>query len=151
MFKAIFNKLFPEATLIELAVISLLILAAVGYFFYSQNKIQSLQATALTYQVQVAQDKDTIAGLTKDVAQIQSINKDLNIKTAANTQQAMILDNKLMKLADAAKKNPGAVEKIINQATKDRFRCFALATGSPPLKNEVNKVCPQLLPVVKSK
>lgn len=116
-----------------------------GYFFWSQKKISNQADTISKYETAIDLQNKTINNLHADIEQIKKINNDLIKIERESAANASELSDKLRKLESVAKTNPSVVEKIINDAAKDRNRCFEIATGSPLKENEENAVCPHFV------
>ncbi len=115
------------------------------YVSYLTNKVDSLSGQLVKQQIIVGEQEKTIVTLNGSIEEMKEINRHINEITRQAQEQERKLVDSLAKLEDAAVAKPSLVEKIINQASRDRLRCFELATGAEQEKNERNRVCPQLL------
>jgi len=117
-----------------------------SYFLYSQHVIKSLNKQAVTYEISIEQQKKTIDSLKVDVELIKRLNTELaSINTTSSVNAAKLADT-LTKLERTATTRPTLVEHFINEAVKDRNRCFEIATGSQITeKDEKNRVCPHFV------
>ena len=80
-----------------------------------------------------------------DIDKIKDISADLvNVERESAINSADLSD-KIQGLGRIAKGRPTLVERLVNKASRERVRCFALATGSVAEENEINKTCPHLL------
>ena len=142
-FLAFFKSLNPFAwALIALMIVSGLFF---GYFKYSQYKFEVYQSEISSLKVSNDALKNQVDTMKVDFAKIRDINNTLVAQERENNKALEDLRVKLNKLEGATAGKPGLVEKIVNKASDERNRCFALATGAKPLKNEKNRVCPNLL------
>ena len=124
---------------------TLFALAFGGYFWYSQNVIANLNREVAAKDLALEENKKLIQNLKIDVEDIKTVNKELaNIEREATANAAEQAD-KLRDLEEIVNKKPKIVQDLVNQATVNRLRCFELATGAAPKKDEVNKTCPHLL------
>ena len=115
------------------------------YFTYSQHEMKVLNQTIATQTIALKSQTLVIAQLKKDAVDIQATNAKLSTIVDVQTLQSKILQNKLNKLQGISTKKASLLQKLINDASKQRTRCIALATGAVPMKDETNRVCPQLL------
>lgn len=127
---------------IALAVVVLISGAAIKYELV-QIENQQTKITALT--ISNEEQKLAIVQLQADTKHIQEVNNQLLGIERGDDNEAVKLSGTLQKLKDAAVKNPALVEAAINKASLDRNRCLSLVTGAPKLKDEKNRVCPQVL------
>lgn len=109
----------------------------------------------------VAEQQQVIDNQKRDIDELKISNETLTFaieaqqKTIAaiewrQRQNSKALDTLRRKFSEndigkLAKEKPALVEGIINNAVKDRTRCFALITGAEKVENEVNSQCAQLL------
>lgn len=115
------------------------------YFSYSQKEIKNLNNTITMQEIAIKSKDNEIKTLKDDTKRIQEINKEISETKDKSSEQYRKLSDTLTKLDRVHTSKAGLLEKIINQASKDRTRCFELAMGVKPLKDEKNRVCPQLL------
>lgn len=132
-------------TLILFCLIGLMVLGFTGYFYWAQSKIDNQTKQLLTYEISLKNQESIISKLNRDIGKIKEINTNLTKIERDSTQNASLLADNLLEIEKLSKTNlPEAEAKIIN-LSKDRIRCFEFATGSLPIKNEKNTVCPHLL------
>jgi uncharacterized protein HemX len=117
-----------------------------AYFFYSQYEIKNLNNLVQAQKTDILAQDDYINQLQKDAKDIQVANQTLSQVIESQNSQTQVLENKLNALKGTPAQKMAALEKIINLASTQRMRCIAIATGAVPVKNETNKVCPQLMP-----
>lgn len=139
-----FIKGFSPTTWL-IIVMGVLMAVSVVYFKYSQNTIKNLQSQVVLLKVSLETEKKHVKQLESDIILIQKITQDLTSVERKNSKIENDLARKLLKLESVAKAKPQLVENLINNASKERNRCLELSTGSKPVKNEKNSVCPQLL------
>jgi len=126
--------------------VSLITLGSVsaGYFWYSQDKIASLEEVNVELKLTNELNKDTIETLQENYKELKTVHTTLEnaFKTASN--QNKLLEEKINKhdLNLLANKKPTLVEKRINKATNNVFLCFEYLSGavlSEEEKNELKK------------
>lgn len=101
------------------------------YYYYSQNKINTLNQYKTQYE-------ELIVKYNKDIADLKSkYDSQLNAERLGFDSYRKQCDV-LRKLDNAAKHKPTRVEKLINDASKKRIECFAAATGD---RSKVNDLC----------
>lgn len=104
----------------KIILLGILIAAVVGYFYYSQTKISSLNSLVAEQAITIATQEQTIVEIKKIVTkQINALNQ-LNESNSTLNKEKDELVNKLIKhdLEELSKAKPGLVEKRINDATK---------------------------------
>jgi len=116
-----------------------------AYFNWSQHQLKLNAGKLAAYEISIQEQEKTITELFKNIEDIKAVSNRLTDIERNNFSQSQKLNQTLSKLENVAAARPGLVENLINNAAKDRNRCFALATGAVPEKNEKNRVCPQLL------
>ena len=116
---------------LKLIIIGLLVSAAVGYFYYTQNKIQSLTALNAQliqqneqYKLAVSELEGAMRRQSQMAAQYSEESREA--QKLANEALASIDDNNLELLSFS---KPGLVERRVNSATKKLFE---------GIENEVN-------------
>lgn len=132
------------ASYMTIALVVLVLLLG-GLLAWNKHELKLEAQKNIALQISVDQLNKIVASQKADISKIQQINQQLTDSERADSQQEVSLAGKLGKLDKVAKKKPGLVTKIINKASDERNRCFALATGAKPVKNEKNSVCPQLV------
>jgi hypothetical protein len=90
-----------------------------------------------------------------DIAQIQSINADLQNQNEKQKQDVATLAKKFDKrdLGVVAAEKPELVERLVNRGSKNAIRCLEIASGSPLTETEknaktpteANRECPNLI------
>lgn len=133
-----------------LIVIGVVFSMMTAYFFYAQHEMKNMEQTIEAQKIQILSETTVIAQMKKDALDIKTANQKLSQIVQADQAQQNILETKLESLNGTPTKNAQQLQIAINQASANRTRCLALATGAAPLKNEVNKLCPQLLPQKKT-
>ena len=123
-----------------------MILGFTGYFYWSQAKIEKQGKEILAYEITVQSQQTALEQLGVDVETIKTINKELAEIERDSAAASAALADTLRKLENTANARPTLVERLINNASRDRNRCFELATGATPLETDRdNRVCPQLV------
>lgn len=130
-----------------IAGIAVLILGFAGYFYWSQSKIEDLVKAKVAYEITIQTQQQALQQLGVDIEVIKQVNAELAEIERDNADAASKLADKLSQLKEIVKEKPGIVQDLVNKASKERNRCFALATGAKPEKKETNSVCPHLLKV----
>lgn len=116
---------------LKLILIGFLVTSAIGYFYYSQNKIQSL--TTLNAQLVQQNEQYKLALLEVESAMRKQSQMASQYSEQARTAQLLAnealsaIDNNNLELLSFAK--PGLIEKRINDATKKLFE---------GIENEIN-------------
>ena len=96
----------------------------------------------------------------QDIAQIQTINKDLQTSAAKYRADVDALSRKFSQDARGnprdfgqfAAEKPDLVEKLVNRGTRNAMRCLEIASGAPRTEQElaaknateINKECPAI-------
>lgn len=117
----------------------------VAYFTWSQWRIGSLIDERSNLKIAVETQAKNIKQLKKDAEEIKIINSDLSKTIQDSNRAEQELLSKLENIGEIAKKAPEEVQIKINKSMLLRLRCFELATGSKPEKEEANSLCPHLL------
>ena len=144
-----FGTLFSGVT--GYLIVGLLALLLVSGIFakYAMNRFeQDAQVIALSKQAVQSRDIE-ITQLKADAADIQKINADLMTIKTQQDNAMNVLNGKLSKINGVSAKKDKLLEDLMNKAAVSRNRCFAIISGSPILKGETNKVCPELFVVKK--
>lgn len=115
------------------------------YFFYAQHEIKTLSSKIATYELTIEQQNAIITRLNTDMTKIKVINDSLvKIERNANTELLNQIDT-MKKLKNTTEHKKTIVQKLINNGSKERIRCFELATGAPSEINEKNSLCTYML------
>jgi hypothetical protein len=123
----------------------ILFLLFCGVIKYQQYRIESLNVQVSELELISKTQKLIIEQLKFDITHIQKINIELVKKEREAVIQATKLTQKLNKLNSAATGKPKLVEKLVNNASKERIRCLEIASGAIPQQSEKNTVCPHLV------
>ena len=123
----------------------LLIVAVVGYFFWSQNELKKLNTNLAEKNAAIKIQENTITTILEDFGIVTEITKNMTNIERMNSDRYKELSNTLRKLDSTARARPGLVENAVNNASKERNRCIEIATGAKPLKGEKNRVCPHFM------
>lgn len=147
-----FEFLAPYMSIIKLSVIGLIITIIIGtvaYIKYQSGKINQLKLDNSKLSTAVVDQAKTIDKLTQNYKEILDL-KDQYIKETKDLQlQITSLNDTLYRerkgrksleeLLAADKRD--RVLKLINDATKEVFRCFEILSGSPRTPADSNLVC----------
>ena len=119
---------------------------ASGYFYVQKLRAdnQLLKVNEIKLTSAVTEQQALIKQQKIDIAQIQSITKDLTAKNEALEADKKNLTNKLGRhdLGNLAENKPGLVEKVINKATVNANRCLEIASGAELTEDESNASTP---------
>jgi chromosome segregation ATPase len=100
--------------------------ACSGYFYYTQNKIDSLNQQVATFKVANEQNRKAIEAFKENAEKQQKQLGELSNKLQEAESYADQLQNTLRKhnLTVLAIKKPGLIEKRMNDGTKKLFQDF---------------------------
>ena len=120
----VLSKLNSGAVISKIIMFVIIIAACVGYFYYSQNKINDLNKNIEKYRISAQVAEKTINVLNENADKQQKLmsdlQKDLKQSEADNDKLRKLLrEHDLTKLSI---KKPGMIEKRINDATKKVFK-----------------------------
>ena len=114
---------------------------ASGYFYVQKLRADNelLKVNEIKLTSAVTEQQALIKQQKIDIAQIQSITKDLTAKNEALEADKKNLTNKLGRhdLGNLAENKPGLVEKVINKATVNANRCLEIASGAELTEDEL--------------
>lgn len=125
--------------------VGVLTLAFGVYFFWSQAELSKRSAEITALAISNKNKDNALEQLGVDIESIKTINEQLADIERESARSAADLADTLSGLDRIAREKPKIVEKLVNDASKERNRCFALATGAKPEKNEKNDTCPHFL------
>lgn len=110
--------------------IVLLVIGCIGYFMYSQTKIEVLTRTNSKLTAVVTTNEETIDKLRVNLEEVGRANIELGGKLIEAEKNVDKLVQTLSKhnLSVLAKEKPGMVEKRINNATKKVFSDISSTT-----------------------
>lgn len=140
--------LIPGVSTVELVVGGLAIAAVLGGIIYIKMlraEVDAATQRETVYKASISSLNQTMDAMKLDVVKIQKVNQVLAANAAKNRDQKDALDIKLDKIDNIDVKKAKLLEDAINNASRERSRCAALATGATPMKKEVNRTCPQFL------
>jgi hypothetical protein len=115
------------------------------YFSYSQAKIALLNKQVMAYEIANEEMTKVLEATQYDAKKIQELNQALRIVESEDYKRFKGLSDTLSKLDKVHTSKAGLLERLINTASRERNRCFEIVTGATPIKNEKNRICPQLL------
>lgn len=143
--------------------IVIMAMSGLGYWYYksSQATIMTLTENNAKLNTAVQLNEETITSLQTDYARVSTELTALNEEYQAIRRQNQLLADKLQKidLESAAVTNPAAIERAVNNGTKNAGRCFELLSGAELNEKErnaenaeaFNKECPWLYDDYKSR
>jgi hypothetical protein len=150
--------MFSQIKMYAMIAGGVLLLSLVGGTYFYVKHLQSenaiLTANNLKLEQSVSLQKETIASMERDAAEVgkQIILVNKEFKKARRERNA--LRDVLAKhdIAYLAYKKPGLVENIINKGTDDVGRCFEILSGAPLTEQEktatkpsqFNRSCPDI-------
>lgn len=128
----IFSLFNWKRLLIEVAVVGSLLAIGYWYFNYSQTKIAALESDKAKLTVAVDVQKKTIDSLQKFMSKQAQNLTDLQKELADAESERAKLAAKLAKhdLEELARKKPGLIENIINQASNKEIQDLENMTGA---------------------
>lgn len=143
--------------------VTLLAAATGAWFLWSSTRGQldqmiaqnaKLEAIIQKHEEVNTKNREAISELTASFAEVEYRFKELQDEFQVTRMQDDLLSDKLNEhdLEKLALAKPDLVEKIINNATSESFRCFELLSGAPLNKKEkeasdeksFNSECPWL-------
>lgn len=142
--------------LIKYGVVAVVLLSILGYFYYLRTTVQNLQNSnktltenVLTLTQATQTQQKTIENMRKDFKEIQIINTTFQKVIKEQTLYVQNLDKKFTETKTGEKrdigsitaKKPGLMENVVNNATKEVFRCFEIISGSELKQGETNREC----------
>lgn len=144
--------------LIRMVLIAIVVLTLLGGIWYITNLKADLavsEMNAKTLKDAAEQQNQLIEKMQADIAQIQTINKDLLDQNEKQKKDVETLSRKFDKrdfgvfVANQTEK----AEQLINRGTKNAMRCLELASGAPLTEEEkkakspteANRECPNLI------
>ena len=143
--------------------IVIMAMGGLGYWYYkdTQETIAVLTQNNAKLETAVQLNEETISSLQTDYAKVNTELTNLNEQYQAIRRQNQLLADKLQKidLESAAVTNPQAIERAVNNGTRNASRCFELLSGAElnekerTAENEIafNKECPWLYNDYKSR
>lgn len=128
----IFSLFNWKRLLIEVAIVGSLLTIGYWYFNYSQAKIAALESDKAKLTVAIDVQKKTIDSLQKFMSKQAQNLTDLQKELADAESERAKLAAKLAKhdLEELARKKPGLIENIINQASNKEIQDLKNITGA---------------------
>jgi flagellar biosynthesis component FlhA len=142
------------------------LMMAGGFYLYYKDSQATIRAQAqvmAAQQVQIAEHEEIVKQFQEDKALQLEITKQIGIAFDESRQEIDDLRNKFDKINEATQKQRDIgklassrkakrIEKIINNATKNVFRCFEILSGDPltadelaaTKKSQANNECPHI-------
>lgn len=152
-----------QGMLIMGAVMGVMALGFLWYYKDSQARIEAQAQLLAAQQVQIAQNEEIIKQNKEDREMQRRISEQIAIAFDESRQEVDELRNKFDKVNEATKKKRDIgklaasrkakrIEKIINNATDNVFRCYEILSGVPRTaeeiaatkKSQANNECPSI-------
>lgn len=141
------------------AIVALIIVVLVaGGLWYVMNLKADLaisEQNNIKLQDGIKEQNALMEQMKADIAQIQTINKDLAQENEKRKKDVEVLTSKFSKrdFGALAAEKPSVVEKLVNRGTANAIRCLELASGAPlnekeknaKTATEANRECPHLI------
>lgn len=133
-------------------------MGGIGYWYYTdtQKTMRILVANEAKATLAAKTAEAATKAIQENLARVQKELHKVNTEFAAARKNNKVLSKKLGKydLATMGEKNPKAVKRMINNATKRVSRCFEIESGSKFTEREknaksgrqFNRECPWLWP-----
>jgi predicted nuclease with TOPRIM domain len=148
----------PIGTIIKAVVALIIVLIVAGGAWYVTGLRADLAVSEMNNQKLkdgIDQQQALMEKMRVDIAQIQSINKDLQAQNQKQREDVTNLSKKFDKrdLGVVAAEKPEVIEKLVNRGSKNALRCLELASGAPlndveknaKTPTEANRECPSLI------
>lgn len=148
---------------IKYLIILVIVLVVVGGLWYITNlkaNLATSESNNKILQDSVKSQQDLIVSIQKDVAQIQSINQELQALTEKQKSEMKNLNSRFTTSASGevrdfgavAAAKPESVQRSVNRGTANVMRCFEIASGAPLTEkelsakttSEINRECPAI-------
>ena len=139
------SKITAPAIPYLVGAIAILLITFSSYFFYANWQFQKKDNMITATKLAVIEQNKLIEQQLEDITSIKDITRRLNENQQSLQTRERNLVSKLSRLQAIAIERPEMTEQLINNATIERIRCIALATGAMPRENEVNELCANLL------
>jgi hypothetical protein len=141
--------------MVLIAIVVLTLLGGIWYITNLKADLAVSEMNAKTLKDAAEQQNQLIEKMQADIAQIQTINKDLLDQNEKQKKDVETLSRKFDKrdfgvfVANQTEK----AEQLINRGTKNAMRCLELASGAPLTEEEkkakspteANRECPNLI------
>jgi len=126
-----------------------IVIIVAGGLWYAMNlkaELATSEANNKILEKSLSDQSAVIEQMRVDIAQIQSINEEVNAELGRQRQEVNNLINKFnvnakgesRDIGKIAVKKPRAMEKLINRGTKNALRCLEIATGAERTEKEIN-------------
>ena len=150
------------STIKIIAVLAIVSILAAGFWYVTGLRADLVTARANAEKLEqgIRTQQALIAQMQRDVAQIQSINRELREESSRANAEIRSLTDRLnvnargeaRDLGAIAAARPATVERLINRGTTNAMRCLEIASGSPlteaeknaKTSSEINRECPTL-------
>lgn len=146
--------------IIATLIIVLIIAGGLWYVTGLRADLAISRANAEKLQQGIEQQQALMEQMRVDIAQIQSINAELNKETNRAREEVKSLTDKFNVNARGeardfgaiAAAKPAVVERLVNRGTVNAMRCLEIASGAPlteaeknaKTSSEINRECPTL-------
>ena len=148
----------PIGTIIKAIVALVIVLVIAGGAWYVTGLRADLAVSEMNnqkLQEGIEAQQALMEQMKADIAQIQTINKDLQEQNQKQKEDVASLAKKFDKrdLGVIAAEKPEVIEKLVNRGSKNALRCLELASGAPlndteknaKTPTEANRECPSLI------
>ena len=126
-----------------------IVIIVAGGLWYAMNlkaELATSEANNKILERSLSDQSAVIEQMRVDIAQIQSINEEVNAELGRQRQEVNNLINKFnvnakgesRDIGKIAVKKPRAMERLINRGTKNALRCLEIATGAERTEKEIN-------------
>ena len=126
-----------------------IVIIVAGGLWYAMNlkaELATSEANNKILEKSLSDQSAVIEQMRVDIAQIQSINEEVNAELGRQRQEVNNLINKFnvnakgesRDIGKIAVKKPRAMERLINRGTKNALRCLEIATGAERTEKEIN-------------
>jgi cell division septum initiation protein DivIVA len=150
------------ATVKILAVLAIVVIVAGGAWYVTGLRADLVVARANAEKLQqgIEQQQALMSQMRADIAQIQSINAELNQEAARARDEVKNLTDRFSVNARGEARDFGAtaaakpqvVERLVNRGTVNAMRCLEIASGAPlteaernaKTSSEINRECPSI-------
>ena len=126
-----------------------IVIIVAGGLWYAMNlkaELATSEANNKILERSLSDQSAVIEQMRVDIAQIQSINEEVNAELDRQRQEVNNLISKFnvnakgesRDIGKIAVRKPRAMEKLINRGTKNALRCLEIATGAERTEKEIN-------------
>lgn len=138
----IFSKV--KLLLVIGSIIAMVAAAGLWYYKDTQKRLATYATNQALVENALETQKTQTLNLLQDIRLMSETINELNADFVASRQKVQELENTFNKssngkdrdFTDLALRKPGLVEKIVNTATADTFRCIELLSGKEPTEKD---------------